>query len=153
MHQDVQPTNFWLDGNQYPILLNVSLATGVVDLETGKITGGCPRYMSPRFYQFMGAANYGMDAHSCGVILYELTENKKAEPAQNEGESIEAAIEGDSLPEISAENPCGDLIRKMWSPGKGGDGVMKPAVDFFKVSLPPDVEQYSFSIYKGWLSC
>jgi hypothetical protein len=53
----------------------------------------------------MGATNYGMDAHSYGVILCELTENKKADPAQNEGESIKAAIKRGSLPEISAGNP------------------------------------------------
>jgi serine/threonine protein kinase len=50
VHQVVQPSNLWLDDNQYPILLNVGLATWVVDLETGKVTGGCPWYMLPRFY-------------------------------------------------------------------------------------------------------
>jgi hypothetical protein len=108
--------------------------------------------MLPRFYQFIGATKYGMDAHSYDVILYELTENKKAEPAQNDGESIEAVIKRGSLPEISAVNPCGDLIRKMGSSGKGGEEVMKPAVDFFKASLLPDVEQYSLWTYNGWLS-
>jgi hypothetical protein len=100
----------------------------------------------------MSAANYGMDAHSYGVVLYELTENKKAEPAQNEGESIEVAIKRGSLTEISAGNPRGDLIHKMWSSGKGVDEAMKAAIDFFKELLLPDMEQDSFSTYKGWPS-
>jgi hypothetical protein len=40
----------------------------------------------------------------------------------------------------------------MWSSRKGGEEGIKPVLDFFKTSLLPDVERYSFSTYKGWLS-
>jgi serine/threonine protein kinase len=154
VHQDLRPSNIWLDDNGYPVVSGVGLVSYDFDAITDCATGGCAKYMAPELYGPSGDRTYwGMDSFSLGMIVYELTENKEPISEMRANESIASAIKRGSRPIISADNCLKDLIVALWNAGRSGTKAIKSVIDYFEdpLNLPAGMNVRDFYRYKGWL--
>jgi len=143
VHQDIKPSNIWLDENRYPVLVNCGIPSWKVSRPERMVIRGSGEYLPRTILDHK--YDFGIEAFSYGMILYEVTENKEI---GNRGPG--------EFPVVPETNRYKELLeycrRQAWNVNNNQD-VMEQALDFMQKpeNLVPHADPVAFWLYLGWL--